>query len=221
MKLYAKPSKLFVRQVVGDIGFVLVTVAAYFLARGVYWLIDLFAGPPRQLASTADGLSDTLAAAADTAGSVPLLGDTIREPFDSLSGGLTSIEQYAEQMVRLVDTTALVVAIIVFAIPVIWWIVKWLPDRVRFVLQSIRSRRVLSADGGIELFALRALATAPLHELTKVTPDPVKAWKEGDTEKMRRLAEVALAADGLPLPDPVKKKKKSRRKAVEQKPDLR
>jgi hypothetical protein len=219
MKLYAKPSKLLVRQIAGDIGFVLITVAAFFLARAARWLIGRFGDPPRQLASTADGLSDTMAAAADKVGSAPLVGDTIREPFDSLSGGLTSIEHYAEQMVRLIDTTALVVAIVVFAVPVVWWLVKWLPDRVRFVVRSVNSRRVLQAQGGVELFALRAIVNAPVGQLAKVTDDPLTAWRNGDQNTIRQLAELALALDGLPLPDPAKQKRG--RKGVTAKPDLR
>ncbi|MDP9398703.1 MAG: hypothetical protein M3P96_13200, partial [Actinomycetota bacterium] len=48
-----------------------------------------------------------------------------------------------------------------------------------------------------ELFALRALAHRPLHELRHVHPAPGHAYHEGDRDVVRRLAALELAALGL------------------------
>ncbi len=50
---------------------------------------------------------------------------------------------------------------------------------------------------GEELLALRALANRPLHELRRVAPDPVRAWRDGDADAIRALAHLELVADGV------------------------
>jgi len=121
-------------------------------------------------------------------------------PFGSLADGLGDIVTQANEWVGLVERTALIVAIVVFAVPVVVYLVKWLPGRARFAWRSSRTKRLLRADQGLELFALRALVHAPVTQLAKVGPDPLAAWRAGDEVAIRRLAALALAADGLALP---------------------
>ncbi len=55
------------------------------------------------------------------------------------------------------------------------------------------SRLRLDSDD-LYIFALRAIATRPWHELRRVTPDPAGAFSAGDYEA---LAALELSALGL------------------------
>ncbi|NNH54440.1 hypothetical protein HLB15_19615, partial [Promicromonospora citrea] len=53
-------------------------------------------------------------------------------------------------------------------------------------------------DGGDPaLLALRALANQPLRALARVTDDPVAAWRSGDEDTIRALADLELRSLGL------------------------
>ena len=187
-------------QVVSDlatIGWVFLWVL---IAQAVRRLVDLFAVPAQKTADLAASMSDGLSSAANTVGEVPAIGDKLRAPFDGLSSGLGSIGDYATSTVHMIHTAALVIAIIVFAVPVVIWLWKWLPGRVRFIVESGRANRLLRADGAIELFALRAMATAPMSDLARITSNPIGAWQAGDQDILRKLAVMELRRDGLALP---------------------
>jgi hypothetical protein len=58
----------------------------------------------------------------------------------------------------------------------------------------------LDEGADLDLFALRAMATQPMHVLAAISPDPVGAWRAGDRSVIDRLAEVELRRSGLTLP---------------------
>ena len=53
------------------------------------------------------------------------------------------------------------------------------------------------SEADLDLFALRALANRPLPRLTEISPDPVEAWRRGDSEVVRALAALELRSIGL------------------------
>ena len=55
----------------------------------------------------------------------------------------------------------------------------------------------MAAGRDLDLFALRALATQPVHVLARVADDPAGAWRAGDAEVVSRLADLELRAVGL------------------------
>jgi hypothetical protein len=44
---------------------------------------------------------------------------------------------------------------------------------------------------------LRALANQPLRSLTRISDDPVAAWRSGDPDAVRKLADLELRSLGL------------------------
>jgi hypothetical protein len=58
----------------------------------------------------------------------------------------------------------------------------------------------LDSSADLDLFALRAMASQPMHVLAAISPDPVAAWRSGDRAVITRLAEVELHRSGLNLP---------------------
>jgi hypothetical protein len=75
------------------------------------------------------------------------------------------------------------------------------PSTLRLRLRWIRraSCRVSAAERerGRDLLALRALARQPLRRLRAIHPDPVSAWRAGDTSTLDALAGLELRTLGL------------------------
>ena len=200
MSLYARPGKLLAKQVLSDVG----TIGWVFLwgviAIAVRRVIDVAAAPAEKMSELAGSMAGNMADAADTAESVPLVGQKLRGPFDSMSSGITEMQGFADSLAHTIHVAAIVIAVIVFVVPVIIWVWKWLPSRISFTYQSSRANRLLAADGAVELFALRAMANAPLSQLERVTSNPIHAWQTGDEAVMRQLADIELRRVGLSLP---------------------
>jgi hypothetical protein len=199
MDLYARPSKLLVKQILWDLGMTLWVILFVKVAQGVHWLISLFAVPARKTGELTQSMSDGLVSAAESVSDVPLVGDKLRIPFDGLSNALSEITDLASSTVHLIETAALVLAIVVFVLPVFWLGSKWLPGRLKFWRNSTRVKKLAQGVNGERLFALRALASAPLTELAAITADPMGAWLADDRETIRRLAAIELGKDGFSL----------------------
>jgi hypothetical protein len=72
--------------------------------------------------------------------------------------------------------------------------------RWRFVRTATAGQRFIDADADLDLFALRAMATQPMHRLARVSDDPVRAWRDGDPDVVRSLALLELRDAGLSPP---------------------
>jgi hypothetical protein len=57
--------------------------------------------------------------------------------------------------------------------------------------------RVRSVPAGKDLLALRALASRPLNQLTRLGPDIAQSWRNGDAEAVDALAALELRDLGL------------------------
>jgi hypothetical protein len=58
---------------------------------------------------------------------------------------------------------------------------------------------VNQSGAGIDLLALRALATQKISAISKVDPDAMAAWRSGDEGVMRALAQLELKGSGVRL----------------------
>jgi len=197
--LYAKNRRVF-GQVGADLGFVVAVVLLVFVARWVNRAIRLFAVPAQNVAGTTTNLSSQLSDGGDAVATLPLVGDQLQKPFHQLSGTVASLTGSIESLITLTNTTAKVVAIIVFVVPLVIYLWKWVPWRYRFIHEAAAGQRLLKGPLPAELFALRAIATAPLHDLAKISPNPLGAWQSGDQTIIARLANLELALVGLHLP---------------------
>jgi len=200
MRLYAKPSKLLFQQLIADLGTIGWVYLWWLIAKLVGRLIAAFAVPAQKAGELVGDLSGRLTTAAESVGEVPLVGNKLRSPLDDISTGLGSLQGYASSMVDSINMTAFVISIIVFAIPMIIWLWKWLPWRVSFIVQSKYAARLLLADDALELFALRAMSTTRFRDLARVTTTPMADWQSGDERLLRRLAALELSRHGLSLP---------------------
>ncbi|MBB2922698.1 hypothetical protein [Cellulomonas cellasea] len=202
MALYAQTPWRRTRQLVGDL-LVVLWVAAW--VRAGLWVHDSvarLAAPGRTLEDAGSSLSDSLGSAGDTVARVPLVGDDARTPFDAAGGAADSIARAGVQVQEGAAQLALLLGILVAAVPVLLVVGAWLRARVRFASRSRAARRILDSAADLDLFALRALATQPVRALARVSDDPADAWRRRDPDVLRALASLELRSLGLRAPAP-------------------
>lgn len=206
MQLYSRPGWRMARQITSDL-FVLVWAVAWWKVS--HWLggmVDRLAVPAQRTGDAAQQMSDEMGAARERLDGVAVVGDQLAEPFGRLSDGLGQITTQSQQQVELVHQLAAGTTLVTFLVPVLTLVAWWLPRRLRFIRQATAARRFIDADADLQLFALRAMANLPMHELARITDDPVGAWRAGDQQVVHRLAALELRRTGLDIPDPVRRK---------------
>jgi hypothetical protein len=200
MGIYAqRPGKL-IGQVVADVLVALWAVMWALVGNIVHQMISLVAVPARETARTAGRLAGDFRDAAEQAANVPGVGDQLRRPFDAAADTLGGLITSANHQVSNIEQLATLVGWLVFLIPVSVVIAFWLPRRIRFWQLSRAAQKFIDSDADLDLFALRAMATEPMHVLAAISDDPVGAWRSRDTAVITKLAEIELGRSGLHLP---------------------
>jgi hypothetical protein len=195
MRLYAAAPARCARQVLGDL-ILLAWIAGWAWAgREVHDVTMTLGRPGRATASAADEMAGRFHDVEGRIGGIPGVGEGLAAPFRGAADAAASLAAAGRAQAETVADVALLVGIAVFLIPVLLVAVLYVPFRVRFVRRASAGRRLVGADPA--LLALRALANQPLRSLTKISDDPVAAWRENDPAVVRRLADLELRALGL------------------------
>jgi hypothetical protein len=200
MALYAKPSARLVGQVVADVMTVGVAVGSYLAGRTTYNAIWDLTNPLTGTASSLSSLQSRLSDAATKAGQIPAVGDALRAPLSDMAGQLANVITQISDQVGLIQRVAGIAGLVVFLVPIVVWLLVWLPARVRFARESGAAKRILANGVGLDLFALRGLAHLPLRTLASVGPDPVAAWRDGNAEVIATLGRRELDRLGVKVP---------------------
>lgn len=201
MGIYAQRRGRMVGQIVSDALVLVWAVVWGFVGSAVHQTVGQLAAPVRSTMQTASNLSRQLEDAANEAAKVPGVGEQLRKPFDAASGSLGELILTASQQVTAIERTATLAGWLTFLIPVSVVVAFWLPRRIAFVRRARATQRLIDSAADLDLFALRAMATQPMHVLAAISDDPVRAWREGDRDVINRLAEVELNDSGLVLAD--------------------
>jgi hypothetical protein len=200
MGIYStRPGRL-AGQIFSDLFVLAWSVGCAVVALFVHQVVGALAVPARETARTATRLMDNMREAAEQAARVPGVGEDLRRPFDSASVTLGNVVTSANNQVESIERLALLGGWLVFLLPVALVVALWLPRRVRFYRQARASQVFLDSSADLDLFALRAMASQPLHVLAGVSEDPVRAWREGDRQVIDALAAIELRRNGLTLP---------------------
>lgn len=201
MSWYASTSWRTARQVTSDV-FVLVWAVGWWLvSRAAHGAVAAIAGPARRTSDAAQKMAEDFRSAADSVGSVPGAGSSLRAPFDRAAESMLTVVASANEQVTAIERVADLVGVLTVAIPVLIVVVFWLPVRLRFLVNARASRRYIDATADLDLFALRAMATQPMPVLAAISDDPVRAWRDGDRTVITALADVELRRAGLRLPE--------------------
>ena len=186
-------------QIVADL--VALGLIALFVWTGVlvYGAIAVLAAFGKTIEDAGDGFEQTMADAGDTLGGVPLIGGGIRQPFDAASGAGTLLAQAGQAQQDLVMTVALIIGVVVAAIPVLLVLWIWLRRRARWARRATEARNLSRLPDGPDLLALRALVNADFRELHDIHGEPVDAWRRGEKKIVRALAQLELREAGVRL----------------------
>ena len=194
MTWYAETPALRTRQVLTDAAVAAWVVGWLLVGRLVHSTVEAFAEPGRRVQEAGSGLAAGLADAADRADDVPLVGDALRAPLDAAGRAAGELREAGAAHEQAVGELALLLAVLVVVLPVLWALSRWLPARLRFAREATAAS---SLRTDVELLALRAATRAPLPDLARLGPDPVARWRRGEPGAAEALAGLELARLGL------------------------
>lgn len=200
MKIYAETPGRRARQLVGDLLLVVWLVGWAWVGTAVHDGTMALAEPGRATAESASSLASGLREAGGRLDDVPLVGDDVAAPFDSAASASDRLADAGTGTVRAVERLAFWLGLTIALIPMLIVAAFYLPMRWRFVREATAGARFVDASEDLDLFALRALARQPMHVLGRISDDPAGAWRRGDPDVVRRLAELELRDSGLRPP---------------------
>ena len=197
IKVYAETPGLRLRQQLQDTA-TLVWVAAWGLAgRTLYRTIEHLRAATRGAEAAGTNFARRLDDVAGRIDAVPLVGDALRQPFTGAADAGRTLQNAGATAGDTVHSLALWLGLLVALLPIAWILARRLPRRYRWMREA-GAASTLRIDGDdLHLLALRAAATAPLHELRRATADPARALADGDYGP---LAAIELARLGLRPP---------------------
>jgi hypothetical protein len=202
VKLYSSVGVQRVGQMFGDL--MLVAWIAFCTALGltVFKITNALGYPGRKAAEAGDGLAGELRKMSEPVGKVPAVGDELRAPIDGAAGAAARLAQAGRDQVHAVEQLAYLLAAVTIGLPVLFALLIWLPRRIRFSRRATAAQKFIDNAADLDLFALRAMANQPMHRLARISDDPVRAWRQGDTTVIAQLADLELRSTGLKAPKP-------------------
>lgn len=197
MKLYADRPPRLAAQLLADLLTVVWIAGWVLLGRFVHEMVSALAVPGEKMDDAGTSLSAKMLEAAGKVDDLPLVKDGIAVPFEGAAKAADQLRAAGEAQVDAVSTLAIWLAVGVVVVPVLMWLMIYVPLRWRFIRNATSAQRFVKAGSGTDLLALRAISTQPLHKLTKISDNPAQAWRDGDAEVVRKLAALELRSVGL------------------------
>ncbi|GHJ45367.1 hypothetical protein Cs7R123_27090 [Catellatospora sp. TT07R-123] len=197
MKLYAEKPWRFTRQIVADMAAIVWSAVWIWAAVTLYHLVQKLAVPGQKLESAGGSLAADLTSVQDRARGIPLVGDQVSAPFGNAAKAAGTIAEAGRDQQDAVGSLATALAWLTAGIPVLMALVLWLPLRMSWIRAASTAAKLRRYEGGSELLALRALATAPLRRVASLDSTVVAGWRRGDTAAIDQLAALELRRLGL------------------------
>ncbi|MBX3092347.1 MAG: hypothetical protein KF801_07535 [Cryobacterium sp.] len=197
MKIYSDYPARRALQITADLAAALVIGLGIWLGVIVGSAIAVLAEVGRQLETAGAGFKGAMTDAGDALGQVPLIGASIRVPFDAASGTGGLLEDAGQTTQTVITTTAIIIGALVASAIVfaVCWV--WLRRRFRFARRATEANKLAKLADGPDLLALRALVGASRRDLAATDPNPVASWRSGDLTVIRKLARLELREAGV------------------------
>jgi hypothetical protein len=187
MKIYAEVPKMRFGQLLGDLALVVWCVVWILVGMWVHDLFTGLAGPGEFIERAGVDLEQRLVDLGGEMSDVPVVGDDLREPFAAASRAGRSLAEAGRAQQDVVHDVALWLGVLFALLPILLALGGWLPGRLEWIKEASAASRISVEADDLYLFALRAVATRPLPELLKATPDPTGAFVKGDYEPLAAL----------------------------------
>lgn len=194
MKLYAEVGSFRTRQILLDTAVALWVIVWVRIGFRVHELVAKLAGPGREMEDAGNSFAGSLDSVSRQVPDLPFIGGALRQPFEAAAGAGRALESAGQSHQQVVATLAVWLGVLLAAIPILYIAIKFLPGRLTWVREASAATRLRIDQEDLQLFALRAIATRPLHELQRACPDPAAAFARKDYAP---LADLELRALGL------------------------
>ena len=158
---------------------------------------NALASPAVALGQGTAAMAERMDDAAETLGEVAFVGEQLATPFRPIADSLRDISGQTAGQVGAVEQAALVVAVVVWLVPTLTLAIVYLPARIRRARESAAARAFIDDHADLDLFALRAMAKAPMTQLARISDDPVAAWRGSDEAIIQKLANLELRRVGI------------------------
>jgi len=200
VRIYADQPGHRLRQIIADMLGLVWCILAVLAGKAVYDLIDMLAGPGRLLEDAGDGMADNLSGAGDNLSDIPLIGGAVSAPFEGAAGAAANVAGAGRTVQDVVGTVATLAGVSTAGFLILLAVLFWILPRLVWVRRAEAARMVLSDPDGVELLALRALATRKLSRLARIGDGLLPAWRRGDPEIVHALAELEMGRLGIRMP---------------------
>ena len=197
MKLYADTPARATRQVLADVLFLLWLLVWVMAGNAVHDATLELAAPGRLTQESATSLAESMQDAGDALDDVPIVGDSARAPFDQASQASNALADAGQAEVEAVEDLAFWLRLAVTLIPILVVGAFFVPVRWRFVREATAGQKFMDAEADLQLFALRAMSHQPMHQLARVSEDPVGAFQRGDRDAVHALEKQDMRSVGL------------------------
>lgn len=197
MRWYADAPARRSRQVTADLLVLGWVVAWVLVGRWVFGLVMTLAAPADPLRSAGTGLESRMTEVAGRVIEIPLVGDQLDAPFTGAAGVGTDLVSAGDRLESGVRTVAWLVSLLSAGTPILLVLLAWAALRVAWMRRARALGREVADPHSQQLLALRALVHQDPGRLQSLHPDPVGAWRSGDPEAVRALANLELSKVGL------------------------
>jgi len=197
MKPYSDYLPHRMRQIACDLTAVALIALWVWVGRWVYNQVVTLTEWGERMEDSGAGFRRTMDDAGDSLGSVPLIGDGIRAPFDAASSAGAELEAAGQAQQEAFTALATGLGIAVAAGPIAGVLLLWLVPRLIVSVRAASAKKWLATGAGMDLFAARALLHQRPRRLLKAHPDPAGAWRRDDPEAIAALATLELRSLGV------------------------
>lgn len=201
MNIYPERPAAILRQAAADL-FAAAWVYAWIrIAVWAHHVVEMLAAPGVQVERLADDLAGNLRGAGEAIGGVPLIGDQVTGPLVRAADAARSIAEAGREQQQWVHEAAYTIPLLLLILPLGLVLLGWLPRRVRRVRRTRAVAGLRATADGLDLLALRALATRPVAEIAAAGPGIAEGWRRGDARAVATLAALELRRAGLKVHD--------------------
>jgi hypothetical protein len=199
MRIYAEKPGHASRQIISDFVIAWWIGIWVWIGMRIHDLVNGLAGPGETIEEAGTSFAGSLIEAGRRVADLPVVGEGLQFALNAVAEAGVTLQRAGQAQQDAVNTLALWLGVLVAFLPIAFVLFHYLPDRVRWIREAAAASRARGpAAENLYLFALRAIATRPLRELLRATPDPGRAFATGDYEALAALELDELGLRAVP-----------------------
>lgn len=196
MKLYAEHRPRAAMQVLFDLVMIAAVVGCVWVGSQIHQAAQNSRGGADELSRNAKNLSKNLSDAGTKLEKTPVVGDTLKAPFDKASGAATKISDGGTQLSEGIGQLGQLLGVMAGLPIALIVLLVWALVRLRYAHHATAAAKLRKLAGD-DLLALRALDRLPAKTIARISPTAVADWKADDPHVVHALADGYLGSLGL------------------------